>query len=81
MGLEAAVIRDVRRTSNASDSIMSIEMKRVFAALVPCEGPDYMINETALRTRILKQQLGTGPKDSAGSPVILAALFSMLSRS
>ncbi len=39
---------------------MSIEMKRVFAALVPCEGPDYMINEMPLCMRILKQQLGTG---------------------
>lgn len=54
---------------------MSIEMKRVFAALVPCEGPDYMINEMALRTRIPKQQLGTGPKDSAGSPIILTGAF------
>ncbi len=54
---------------------MSIEMKRVFAALVPCEGPDYMINEMPLCMRILKPQLGTGPEKGADSPVILGIFF------
>lgn len=54
---------------------MSIEMKRVFAALVPCEGPDYMINEMPLCMRILKPQLGTGPEKGTDNPVILGIFF------